>query len=115
MVQVIIMILLQKEKMLGSGEGLDWTTAEAFAFGSFLVQGNSVRLSGQDSGRGTFSQRHSVWTDQVSEERYNPLNNLRENIVIVSFNGSFSAETLMFALSIFIRAGLRMRIAFLYT
>ena len=57
----------------------DRTTAEALAFGSFLVQGNSVRLSGQDSGRGTFSQRHSVWTDQVNEERYIPLNNLREN------------------------------------
>ena len=72
-------ILLQKETMLGLGEGVDWATAEALAFGSLLVQGNSVRLSGQDSGRGTFSQRHSVWTDQVSEERYTPLNNLREN------------------------------------
>ena len=72
-------IVSQKETMITSGEGIDWATAEALAFGSLLVQGNAVRLSGQDSGRGTFSQRHSVWTDQVNEERYIPLNNLLDN------------------------------------
>jgi 2-oxoglutarate dehydrogenase E1 component len=66
-----------KKKMFETGEGFDWATAEAMAFGSLLMEGHAVRLSGQDSGRGTFSQRHSVLTDQETEERYIPLNNLR--------------------------------------
>jgi 2-oxoglutarate dehydrogenase E1 component len=66
-----------KKKMLETGEGLDWSTGEALAFGSLLLDGSPVRLSGQDSGRGTFSHRHSVLIDQESEERYIPLNNLR--------------------------------------
>ena len=66
-----------KRKMFETGEGFDWATAEALAFGSLLLEGNAVRLSGQDSERGTFSQRHSVLTDQESEEKYTPLNNLR--------------------------------------
>ena len=70
--------LNQKKSMFETGTGVDWATAEALAFGSLLVQGNGVRLSGQDSGRGTFSHRHSVWTHQESEERYIPLNNLGE-------------------------------------
>ena len=49
------------------------------AFGSILTEGNPVRLSGQDSCRGTFSQRHAVFVDQVSEERYVPLNNLSDD------------------------------------
>ena len=59
-----------------SGEGIDWATAEALAFGTLLDEGNPVRLSGQDVERGTFSQRHSVLYDQVSEDTYTPLNNL---------------------------------------
>ena len=59
--------------MFDSGEGFDWATAEALAFGSLLPDGNSVRLSGQDSGRGTFSQRHAVWVDQQTGEKYIPL------------------------------------------
>ena len=66
-----------KRKMFETGEGFDWATAEALAFGSLLLEGNAVRLSGQDSERGTFSQRHSVLTDQENEEKYTPLNNLR--------------------------------------
>jgi 2-oxoglutarate dehydrogenase E1 component len=66
-----------KRKMIESGEGIDWATAEALAFGTLLADGTPVRLSGQDSGRGTFSQRHSVLVDQTSEERYLPLANLR--------------------------------------
>ncbi len=46
--------------------GLDWATAEALAFGSLVTEGFGVRLSGQDSGRGTFSQRHAIWIDQTS-------------------------------------------------
>ena len=72
----LIRNLDQKKSMFETGVGIDWATAEALAFGSLLVQGNGVRLSGQDSGRGTFSQRHSVWTHQNTEERYIPLNNI---------------------------------------
>ncbi|MEK9558813.1 MAG: 2-oxoglutarate dehydrogenase E1 component, partial [Alphaproteobacteria bacterium] len=58
------------------GNGLDWATAEHLAFGSLLLEGNMVRLSGQDSCRGTFSQRHAVLVDQATEERYAPLAHL---------------------------------------
>ncbi len=67
-----------KAKTIESGRGIDWATAEALAFGSLLLEGYPVRLSGQDSGRGTFSQRHSVWRDQTNEERYAPLNHLTQ-------------------------------------
>ncbi|MGN6099834.1 MAG: 2-oxoglutarate dehydrogenase E1 component [Devosia sp.] len=59
-----------------SGEGIDWATAEALAFGTLLDEGHPVRLSGQDVERGTFSQRHSVIYDQQNEETYIPLNNI---------------------------------------
>ncbi|MDZ5699256.1 2-oxoglutarate dehydrogenase E1 component [Chelativorans sp. M5D2P16] len=65
-----------RKKMIDSGEGIDWATAEALAFGSILLEGDPVRLSGQDSERGTFSQRHSVLFDQRNENRFIPLNNL---------------------------------------
>jgi len=65
-----------RKQMIESGEGIDWATAEALAFGSILLEGNPVRLSGQDSERGTFSQRHSVLYDQRNEDRYIPLNHL---------------------------------------
>ncbi len=65
-----------RRKMIELGEGLDWSTAEALAFGSILLDGSPIRLSGQDSERGTFSQRHSVLYDQRDERRYIPLNNL---------------------------------------
>lgn len=65
-----------KREMMTSGEGIDWATGEALAFGSLLTEGTHVRLSGQDSGRGTFSQRHSVLYDQQDERRYVPLNGL---------------------------------------
>ena len=66
-----------KAEMIKSGEGIDWATAEALAFGTLLLEGNAVRLSGQDSERGTFSHRHSVLTDQENENKHTPLNNLR--------------------------------------
>ncbi|MBA3880816.1 MAG: 2-oxoglutarate dehydrogenase E1 component, partial [Sphingobium sp.] len=62
-----------KRAMFTSGEGFDWATGEALAFGSLLSEGYGVRLSGQDSGRGTFSQRHAVWVDQTDEHKYIPL------------------------------------------
>jgi 2-oxoglutarate dehydrogenase E1 component len=66
-------ILDAKKAMFDTGSGFDWATAEALAFGSLLLEGRGVRLSGQDSGRGTFSQRHAVWIDQASGEKYIPL------------------------------------------
>ncbi|WP_312797464.1 2-oxoglutarate dehydrogenase E1 component [Tianweitania sp.] len=68
--------LENRRKMIDTGEGIDWSTAEALAFGSIVLDGNPIRLSGQDSERGTFSQRHSVLYDQRDETRYVPLNNL---------------------------------------
>jgi len=52
---------------------IDWSTAEALAFGSLLLEGNTVRLSGQDVERGTFSQRHAVFVDQESGAKHTPL------------------------------------------
>jgi 2-oxoglutarate dehydrogenase E1 component len=68
----------QRTKMIETGEGIDWAMAEALAFGSLMLEGHRVRLSGQDCERGTFSQRHSVLTDQDNEARYKPLNHIRE-------------------------------------
>ncbi|MWD26722.1 2-oxoglutarate dehydrogenase E1 component [Aquicoccus sp. SCR17] len=71
-------LLEGKKQMFESGEGFDWATAESLAYGSLLTEGYPVRLSGQDSTRGTFSQRHSAFVNQETEERYYPLNNIRE-------------------------------------
>ena len=72
-------IFEKKYKIFTENQKVDWSTAESLAFGSLLVEGFSVRLSGQDSGRGTFSQRHSVLRNQDSHERYVPLNNISKN------------------------------------
>ena len=69
-------LLANRARTIELGSGIDWATAEALAFGSLLREGFPVRLSGQDSGRGTFSQRHSVLVDQETEAPYVPLNNL---------------------------------------
>jgi 2-oxoglutarate dehydrogenase E1 component len=69
-------ILKRKIEMLETGKDIDWGTGEALAFASLLAEGVPVRLSGQDSGRGTFNHRNSVWVDQENEERYLPLNHL---------------------------------------
>ncbi len=71
-------LMKNKRKMIESGEGIDWATAEALAFGTLLEEGFPVRLSGQDSTRGTFSQRHAGIVDQETEERYYPLNHIAE-------------------------------------
>jgi 2-oxoglutarate dehydrogenase E1 component len=70
--------LESRRKVIESGQGIDWATAEALAFCSLLMEGHPVRLSGQDSERGTFSQRHSVLVDQENEDRYIPFNHLGE-------------------------------------
>ena len=72
-------IFENKKKMFTENKLIDWTTAETLAFGTLLEEGFPVRLSGQDSGRGTFSQRHSVLRNQDSHERYIPLNNISKN------------------------------------
>ena len=69
-------LLAAKRKIIESGENIDWATAEALAFGSLLLEGFPVRLSGQDSARGTFSQRHCQFIDQIDEHTYTPLNSL---------------------------------------
>ncbi|MCV6823591.1 MULTISPECIES: 2-oxoglutarate dehydrogenase E1 component [Halocynthiibacter] len=71
-------LLESKNKMFETGKGIDWATGEALAFGSLLTEGYPVRLAGQDSTRGTFSQRHSGLINQETEERYYPLNHVRE-------------------------------------
>lgn len=76
--KTVARLLEAKSKMLDTGEGFDWATAEALAFGSLLTEGYKVRLAGQDSARGTFSQRHSALINQDTEERYYPLNHIRE-------------------------------------
>jgi len=70
-------VLDAKAEMFKTGANFDWATGEALAFGSLLSEGYGVRLSGQDSGRGTFSQRHSVWVDQNTEKKYIPLSTVR--------------------------------------
>jgi 2-oxoglutarate dehydrogenase E1 component len=70
--------LENRRKSIETGEGIDWATGEALAFCSLLLEGHPVRLSGQDTERGTFSQRHSVLIDQENEDRYIPFNHLGE-------------------------------------
>jgi 2-oxoglutarate dehydrogenase E1 component len=60
-------------------KSIDWPTAELMAFGSLVVEGHKVRLSGQDSRRGTFSQRHSVFYDSTNGQSYAPLNFISDN------------------------------------
>ncbi len=71
-------LLDHKKQMFENGTGFDWATGEALAFGSLLTEGYPVRLAGQDATRGTFSQRHSGFVHQETEERYYPLNNIRK-------------------------------------
>lgn len=63
---------------LKNGERIDWATAEAMAIGSLMYQGHNVRISGEDVGRGTFSQRHAMLVDQQTNEIYIPLNDMRD-------------------------------------
>lgn len=73
----ILRQLKSKEEMFSTGKDIDWATGEALAFGTLLLEGHPVRLSGQDCGRGTFSQRHSVLVDQTTEQTYVSLNHIR--------------------------------------
>ena len=85
-------ILELRRKSLENGQGIDWSSAEALAFGSLLEEGYPVRLVGQDSGRGTFSQRHSVLRNQTDNSRYVPLNNISKNQKNFEIVDSFLSE-----------------------
>jgi 2-oxoglutarate dehydrogenase E1 component len=76
--KTISKIFENRKKTIDQGYDIDWSSAEALAFGSLLEEGFPVRFVGQDSGRGTFSQRHSVLRNQVNNSRYIPLNSISE-------------------------------------
>jgi 2-oxoglutarate dehydrogenase E1 component len=83
--------LEQKRAAIEAGEGLDWATGEALAFGTLLLEGHRVRLSGEDVQRGTFSHRHCVLVDQVNQQEYAPLNHLHpEQARFEAFNSLLS-------------------------
>ena len=73
-------IFAAREKTIETGTGIDWGTAESMAFGSLLLEGNHVRITGQDVQRGTFSHRHAVVKDQKTPEEYIPLNHLARHL-----------------------------------
>ena len=90
--KTIAKVLENRKSNVNNEEKIDWSSAEALAFGSLLEEGYPVRLVGQDSGRGTFSQRHSVLRNQIDNSRYIPLNkisNKQKNFEIVD---SFLSE-----------------------
>lgn len=72
-------LVAQRQEMAEGKRPLDWSTAEALAFGSLLLEGHRVRMTGQDSERGTFSQRHAVWHDTDSGSTYMPLAHLQDD------------------------------------
>ena len=90
--KTIVKILNTRRETVKNGFNIDWSTAEALAFGSLLEDGYPVRLVGQDSGRGTFSQRHSVLRNQKDNSRYVPLNNISDNQKQFEVVDSFLSE-----------------------
>jgi len=85
-------LLARRLEAVETGEGIDWANAEALAFASLLVEGHPVRLSGQDSGRGTFSQRHSVLVDMKTGKSHAPLNKLAQDQAVFSVYDSPLSE-----------------------
>ncbi|CAK9437970.1 uncharacterized protein LODBEIA_P23480 [Lodderomyces beijingensis] len=85
-------ILNQRKKTVETGEGIDYATGEALAYGSLALEGYHVRVSGQDVERGTFSQRHAVLHDQKSESTWTPLSNLSEEQGVFSISNSSLSE-----------------------
>ncbi|MGH1376286.1 MAG: 2-oxoglutarate dehydrogenase E1 component [Alphaproteobacteria bacterium] len=81
-----------KTKMLETGEGFDWATAEALAFGTLIDDGYAIRLSGQDVGRGTFSQRHAIWYDQENEKKHVALQHIKKDQPKVEIHDSPLSE-----------------------
>jgi 2-oxoglutarate dehydrogenase E1 component len=94
--KTIARIMAARRKMIDDGAGLDWTTAESLAFATLLVEGYRVRLSGQDTERGTFSQRHSVLMDQANERKYTPLKHVaKEQAEFEVINSMLSEEAVL--------------------
>ncbi|RYE56630.1 MAG: 2-oxoglutarate dehydrogenase E1 component, partial [Rhizobiaceae bacterium] len=88
--------LENRAKAIETGKDIDWATGEALAFCSIVMEGNRVRLSGQDSERGTFTQRHSVLFDQEDESRYTPFNHVAANQAHYEvLNSSLSEEAVL--------------------
>ena len=85
-------ILAGREKMVFESDTLDWGMAETLAYGSLLEEGFNVRISGQDVERGTFSHRHAILRDEISEERINLLNTNPENKGKMDIYNSFLSE-----------------------
>ncbi|MBN8901261.1 MAG: 2-oxoglutarate dehydrogenase E1 component, partial [Rhodospirillales bacterium] len=81
-----------KQAMLDSGNGIDWATGEALAYGTLLLEGTRVRLSGEDCQRGTFSHRHAVLIDQVNQNEYVPLNNICPDQARIEIYNSLLSE-----------------------
>ena len=81
-----------KRAAIDTGQGIDWSTGEALAFGSLLLEGNRVRLSGEDCQRGTFSQRHAVLIDQTNQNEYTPLNNIQTQQAKIEVYNSLLSE-----------------------
>jgi 2-oxoglutarate dehydrogenase E1 component len=81
-----------KQATMDAGAGIDWATSEALALGSLLLEGNRVRLSGEDSQRGTFSQRHAVLIDQTNQHEYIPLNNIAPDQAKIEIYNSLLSE-----------------------
>ena len=81
-----------KKQAIDSGEGIDWATGEALAFGTLLAEGHRVRLSGEDVQRGTFSQRHAVLIDQINQHEYTPLNNIAPDQAKIELYNSLLSE-----------------------
>lgn len=75
----VLRLLDNKKKMFEAGKGLDWATCEALAYGSLIIEGSHVRITGQDCKRGTFSHRHAVLFDQETEKEYTSLNHISGN------------------------------------
>ena len=90
--KTILRILDQRKQSVIKNKQIDWSTAEALAFGTLLDEGFPVRLVGQDSGRGTFSQRHSVLRNQTDNSRYVPLNNISKSQKKFEIVDSFLSE-----------------------
>ncbi|MDR3504617.1 MAG: 2-oxoglutarate dehydrogenase E1 component, partial [Acidocella sp.] len=81
-----------KKHAFETGEGIDWATGEALAFGTLMLDGHRVRLSGEDCQRGTFSQRHAVLIDQTNQNEYTPLNNIRPDQAHIEIFNSLLSE-----------------------
>ena len=88
----ITRLMKAKTAMFDKGAGFDWGTAENMAFGSLLLEGNPIRMSGQDVRRGTFSHRHAAIIDQENDEAHLPMNNMVEGQALAEIVNSPLSE-----------------------